>query len=150
MEIRALLVLTIALGLASTPADARLYRWVDADGVVTYSDRPPPGEAAEEIRPARSHITDEQSRGLLESLQDQARTGAEDREFERTVRADETEREARIRQNCEIARQNLRVLEHSPRVQDTDADGNRYFLGDAERATRIAATREQVSEYCGD
>ncbi len=34
-------VLTIALIVAGGPADAKTYRWVDKNGVVTYSDRPP-------------------------------------------------------------------------------------------------------------
>ena len=38
-----LLVICAAAGLAMTPVDAQqLYKWVDKDGKVTYSDQPPP------------------------------------------------------------------------------------------------------------
>jgi glutaredoxin len=35
----------ILLALAVTTADAQLYRWVDKDGKVSYSDTPPPKDA---------------------------------------------------------------------------------------------------------
>ena len=38
-------VLTLALLLAALPASAVMYKWVDQDGKVHYSDQPPPDGA---------------------------------------------------------------------------------------------------------
>jgi hypothetical protein len=42
-------VVGFALALACAPAAADLYRWVDARGVVNYSNVPPPGVSARQI-----------------------------------------------------------------------------------------------------
>jgi hypothetical protein len=41
MRLHLLLVLGIALAPLATPAAGQVYKWVDANGVVNYGDRPP-------------------------------------------------------------------------------------------------------------
>jgi hypothetical protein len=43
MKLRSMFLLAVVLVLASAPASAQVYRWVDAHGVTNYSDDPPPG-----------------------------------------------------------------------------------------------------------
>jgi glutaredoxin len=45
---RLILAALVLLALCP-PADAQVYRWRDAKGVVQYSDRPPPDGAAEQV-----------------------------------------------------------------------------------------------------
>ena len=45
----ALSVLALGMVLAAAPASAVLYKWVDANGRVSYSDQPPPGNVKSEI-----------------------------------------------------------------------------------------------------
>src|SRR5450756_2004480 len=54
--------LSMALGLAlcvALPASAQMYKWVDSDGKVQYSDKPPPSNIkTEKLRePARAAST---------------------------------------------------------------------------------------------
>ena len=42
---RSVLIALFLLATASTAADAQLFKWVDKDGKVTYSDVPPPKDA---------------------------------------------------------------------------------------------------------
>ena len=53
MSIR--LAALIPLALCSTLAAAATYRWVDENGVVSYSDRPQPGAEEIELRGAQSY-----------------------------------------------------------------------------------------------
>jgi hypothetical protein len=39
----------LVLAMAATPALAETYKWVDAKGVVTYSDTPPPASATAQV-----------------------------------------------------------------------------------------------------
>src|SRR5215216_1310827 len=48
---RGALFLVVCL-LAAAPASAQMYKWVDKDGKVHYSDKPPPGTKAQVIAPA--------------------------------------------------------------------------------------------------
>jgi len=47
MSIRSLVILALLAGAATTAAQEKVYRWVDEDGVVHYSDQAVPG--AEEV-----------------------------------------------------------------------------------------------------
>ena len=64
----------IILLCAAIPASAQMYKWVDSNGKVHYSDSPPPrGTAAETMRtPARTATTTD---GKSDAPKDSAKTG---------------------------------------------------------------------------
>ena len=157
-------ILLLALAAA---APAKLYKWVDADGNVTYSERKPPDRKVEEVKLLGvPSVTNEQAsvpwdsvsstrspasivKGLLpastsQRINEPSETSRKDREFKETYAAESAEREERLKQNCETARQNLRVLENASRVR---ADDN-SFLTDAQREQRLAQTRQQIEDNC--
>ena len=135
-------ILLLALAAA---APAKLYKWVDADGNVTYSERKPPDRKVEEVKLLGvPSVTNEQARERLERINEPSETSRKDREFKETYAAESAEREERLKQNCETARQNLRVLENASRVR---ADDN-SFLTDAQREQRLAQTRQQIEDNC--
>lgn len=72
-------LLTIALLVAGGPADAKTYRWVDKNGVVTYSDRPPQVAPVEGERDALidEALTISGITRQIEGLPAQVRAGAE-------------------------------------------------------------------------
>jgi hypothetical protein len=135
-------ILLLALAAA---APAKLYKWVDADGNVTYSERKPPDRKVEEVKLLGvPSVTNEQARERLEKINEQSETSRKDREFKETYAAESAEREERLKQNCETARQNLRVLENASRVRgDNDS-----FLTDAQREQRLTQTRQQIEDNC--
>jgi hypothetical protein len=51
-------ILTLVIVLAAMPAGAELYKWVDADGNVHYTDTPPPANAR---KAERKKLTDKPS-----------------------------------------------------------------------------------------
>jgi hypothetical protein len=137
--------LFVALLLAvSTAVPAKLYKWVDEEGNVTYSERKPPDVQAEEIRVRVPAVTSEQAESRLEQLNERAETARKDREFKETYAAESAEREARLRQNCETARENLRILETAARVKD--AEGN--FIDDSQREARMQRARQDIEDNC--
>ena len=146
----AIVALLAALGLGHA-ADARMYKWVDDEGNVQYTQHPPPqGKQAEQLKLYGTVADDEEAAKKLDALREKAGSASKDREFATEYTEYMREREARIKQNCEIARQNLRVLENASRVQDRDASGQPYFLDDATRSAKVEETRRQVSEFCGE
>ena len=126
-------------------ASAKLYKWVDADGGVTYSERKPPDSKAEEVKlRGVTAVSKEQAQQRLDELKNDADTPRRDREFKTTVATESVEREKRIAANCETYRQNLRVLQNAPRVKTTDGS----FLDDKGRAERVASAQKQITENC--
>lgn len=127
---------------------ARLYKWVDDNGNVTYSERKPPGKQAEEIKVRRAPVSPEQAQEQVESMKDKTDTQQKDRDFARTA-ASENEKEVEIfKKNCEIARQNRRVLENSSRIQGKDSSGNTYFLDSKEIQAKLEQANKQIELYC--
>ena len=72
------LSLAIALALClALPASAQMYKWVDANGKVQYSDKPPPSNIkAEKLRaPVRAAGAPAASEGKGAAQKDAAKTG---------------------------------------------------------------------------
>jgi hypothetical protein len=129
----------------------KIYRYTDAEGVTTFSELPPPaGESGELIRPLYfgTDVKSEQSQKKLESLVDNLDARAKDREFKSQYTKEEQDREKRRKENCEIARQNLRILETASRVRNKGPDGNLYFIDDNEKQQKITETKEQIKTFC--
>ena len=136
----------LALG-AALPAEAKLYKWVAADGSVTYSERKPPDAEAEEVKVHNTAVSDEQARSNLESLTERSEAGRADRESQASHTTAMKEREERIAKNCEIARENLRILETNSRIKESE-DGNARYLAPDEIQGRTDTARANIEKYC--
>ncbi len=143
--------LAAAALLVMAPVDsssARLYKWVDEYGNVTYSERKPPGQQAEEIRVRTAPASPSKANEQLDSMRDKTENQRKDREFASTA-ASENQKEVEVfKKNCEIARQNRRVLENSSRIQSKDGEGNNYFLDSKEIQAKLQQTMKQIQLYC--
>ena len=138
----ALLLLFINLVSAET------YRWVNEEGVVTYSQTPPPNANAETVNikttPASS-AGDSKTR--LEALRQKMADSAEDRALKKAQKQEQAEIKAENKQNCSTARKNLEQL---------TALGNRLYktedgyvrLTEENRQQKMQQAREQIEEFC--
>ncbi|MGD9172175.1 MAG: DUF4124 domain-containing protein [Candidatus Thiodiazotropha sp.] len=141
------LLLTLLLSFL-TMASAETYRWVNEDGVVTFSQSPPPDVEAETVdiktSPASS---DADSNKRLQELQQNLADSAEDRALKEEQEKEQAEIQAKNKKNCSIARKNLEQL---------TALGNRLYkteeglvrLTDEQRQQKMQKAREQMKEYC--
>ena len=141
---RRLMVLAALLAL-SAAAPAKLYKWVDKDGNVTYSERKPPDVQAEEVKvQGVAPVTNEEARERLDSIGSKADEERKDREFKETYAAETAERDARLKENCKTARENLRVLETASRIKD--AEGN--YVDESTRESRISQAKQNIADNC--
>ena len=141
---RQLVILAVMLALAGT-ASAKLYKWVDKDGNVTYSQQKPPDAKAEEVKlKGVPSVSNEEARERLDAISGKAETVKKDREFKENYTSETAERDDRLKENCETARENLRVLETAARVKD--AEGN--FLDDKSREARLNQAKQDIQNNC--
>ena len=149
-------VLSIALILAAAPAVGDdVYRWVDHDGVVNYTQQRPNGVSAEHIRTrnggSRSVVpVDEGSEegsdaanGELSAQQQQMLEDLEAAERDRVAKV-EAIREA----NCEKAKSVLDNLTRSNRVRVREASGEERVIGEDERQQRIQDAQKGIAVNC--
>lgn len=138
--------------LVSPPLLGAVYKWVDENGTVHYSQVPPQSGPVEELNPTTGQPRIE-SGSLTERLkrQQEQREAAqeEQRQAAQEARTEADEQAAR-RRNCATARSNLSTLEAGGRFRYADADGNLRYLTDDERQERMAEARKQIEYFCDD
>jgi hypothetical protein len=150
------------LWLVALPAVAQTYKWTDADGKVHYSDQPPPANAkdqgtvkprkpaasapnaapgtAEKAAPAKAKTYVEQ-----EAEFKKRQVEAAEREAAEKKKTDEA---AEKKRNCEAARTQLRGLQAGGRMTQTDANGERVYMSDAQVAQEIERSKKSVESWC--
>lgn len=158
-----MVALLLILGTAlSLPASAQ-WMWRDAQGKPVFSDRPPPADipdrnivqrpsgAARAAPPAPAAAPAASATPAPPSGQDkeleQRRQQAEAAEAARQKAAQEAQAKARA-ENCARARQNKASLDSGIRITRTNAQGEREFLDDAQRAAEQRRTQDIIARDC--
>jgi len=135
-------------GLAN--ADTEIFRWVDSQGVVHYSDRPGTSGAkvvghSKATDPAR--IREEELRNWEAEQQQQ-----QDRQTQEEVAAYDAQRDAeekRVRQvKCARAREMSEVYADAHRLYETLPNGERKYLTDTELSEARENAMRGVEESC--
>jgi hypothetical protein len=145
--------LTFALPVAGQP-----YRWVDAEGRVQYSDRPPAGNTkATPVKSTVGSVTGTGSSGGAAAPaapksvaeQEQAfRKRLADKE-EASKKQAELEAERRRKSDaCDQAKRLLVSLEQSGRQVRFEPNGERTYLSDAEIDAERVKARSAVAASC--
>jgi hypothetical protein len=144
-------VITAGLLFACATAAARadqIYRSVDAQGHVTYSDRPNSSGAqkadvsVQQADPAEAERLAKE-RQLLKAEDDQrTKQQASDSKAKAQQEHDKAAR-------CRVARDNYNSVKDVPRLYKLDADGNRVFLSDSEADAQRETARQVMTTACG-
>jgi hypothetical protein len=133
--------------VGTAPAD-QIYRSVDAQGHVTYSDRPNASGAqkadvsVQQADPGEAQRL-AQERQLLKAEDDQRK------------KQQATDARAKAQQDhdkasrCRVARDNYNNLKDVARIYKLDSDGNRVFLSDAEAEAKRETARQVMTTACG-
>ncbi|MDH3642006.1 MAG: DUF4124 domain-containing protein [Gammaproteobacteria bacterium] len=140
---------------------AEVYRWVDPNGVVNYTQMKPPGVKAQQItaqagRPMVVAEATDQLAGRPGSEPDESSDGPALTENQQTMLQDlqaaEQARQAevnRIKQaNCEKSRNVLNRLSGAERIRVRDSGGVERIMAEDERQRRINDAQRGISENC--
>lgn len=140
-----ILVLACALA-ASTAAFGQLYKWVDKDGKVTYSDQPPPAQQSKQLN-LNTGVASPPTRSAIERDKEIEKGRVEAREKAKV--ASEKERKSEIdQQNCRAARAYLKTVESGVRVSTMDDKGEQVILDDDQIAAERVKAQKAVDEAC--
>lgn len=164
MHRKALLITLFTL--LGAPAFADVYRWVDKEGAVHYSDMPPQGIESKrmQITPTdASKAPDEgelRRRRLLEEADREAARRIKAQQARSAARQAEHEAGLAQKKRCLEAREALAVLqEQLPVYRDNEGKlrdswardtyrGEREYLNDAVRAAEIERVRQKIATIC--
>jgi len=146
---RSAFAIAVACALLAAPALATMYKWVDKDGKVVYSDQPPPANVKSEVikpppPPVNPNAAQEFADKQLELKAKEKKTQEEAKTAERTRLDNE-----RRREGCQQSRAQLRALEVGNQLYlRYDEKGQPIYLDDAGRQSAIATQRDYVRELC--
>lgn len=138
------------MGSPSFGGDAQLYRTVDDQGHVVYTDHPPtlatPKTTVKVHEPSAAE--------LAEVAKRQAATQAADAQRVQQTLVNNGANAAKAQQQhdkqarCDAARNQFYSLKDANRVFQRDAQGNRVYLSDAEADGRRTAAKQAMEAAC--
>lgn len=159
--------LSVAISLAlcvALPASAEMYKWVDSNGKVQYSDKPPPSNVkVEKLRaPASAASTPAASETKGGTPKDAAKagpkTGAEQEQAFRKRKLDaaktqeeEEKKQAQARdkaENCRRANAAVAALQLGGRQQRLDSKGERVFLDEQQIGQELVKAQQEAATAC--
>lgn len=166
----AIMALSLCLAL---PAMAQMYKWVDANGEVHYSDRPPPSgvkneklqmpseppaapapstvKAGAKKNPAVAGTQKNGAEAGPKSLAERDQAFRKRQAEEAKAQAEQAKKEAQARRKaeyCKIAKERLANLEMGGRQVRVNDKGERVFLTDKEIAEATAQARKDAAAAC--
>ena len=143
--LRVLAITALILAGASTLAHADVFRWVDKDGVVHYSDEWVPG--SELIRGVGKPRPDSgASAASRSSTYNNPGQSSSDQDNARAVQDDK----ARVRDaQCKFAKERYMRSIQSRRVFKEGKDGEREYMSDTDADAYRAEARKDVQAACG-
>jgi hypothetical protein len=144
------------LALSAAPVNAdNIYRWVDDNGVVNYTQQKPSGRDAEYITTASGGaraVAEAPTPAPVASTATGAPMNPEQEKMLEGLRAAEQSRQNEIaklkEENCTKSRDVLARLSLKNRIRIRDENGESRVMPEDERQDRIAKAQEGVALYC--
>ena len=144
------LFIAIAILLATATAAAQVYKWVDKDGKVQYSDTPPPKDAtkaeakkidAGAVAPGAAAPTLEKRAKDFDKRRNE--------EVEKGKKAAEAQKKADIdEENCKNAKIVIRDLESGRPLKRATEQGESKYITDEERQADLEKARATAAASC--
>jgi hypothetical protein len=149
----------VVLGSLALPAVAAVYKWVDTQGRIHYSDRPPPPDGkllsvdnsaqharGPESAPARTAAATPPAAAGPSVVAGPAATPEAAARLKQTVAKDVADAQA---DQCKKAQDRYQNYVHSRRLYKEGQNGERIYLSDQELETERLNAKHEVDEFCG-
>ena len=125
----------------------RVYRWVDEDGNVHYSDTPR-DEGAE----ATDYVSQRTDPSEVAARRERQRMAVREAEIEDEFVAQREGRDAEWREEqerrCRLAREYFEKVSNQPRLYETTDDGGRVMYDTEKRQQVVDQARERMQREC--
>jgi hypothetical protein len=126
----------------------QLYKWVDEQGHVHYSQTPPSATKAKpmDVTPTAADPSAVQRSQDLQQQQAQASQMSQITAA-RQAQTD-AQKQAQLQQYCDNLKARLALYQQSGRVFRVDANGNRTYVSDADHDKAMQQMQDQIKAQC--
>ncbi len=142
-----LLLMLLLLG-AGSATGAGLYKWVDENGKVIYSDTPPPPTARESKSIAAPARADPSALKALDERRQRLQKAREADAQQAKKEAEEASRAAEAQVNCAQWRGELTALDRGTLGARIDEKGDRVVLDEKQLSRRRADLQRWIADTC--
>jgi len=156
MKFNKLILLLTAMMLLSMGHSAEIYRWVDENGKVHYSDKPPKGakkKAQQVIIDSTPEVAkkDTVARSASDRMAaaNQWLSSTREKKEEKVAERDQAyqKKQQRIR-DCKVLKRELKDFQNADVVYDYDENGERFYLSEQERDKLIHNIKQKMTQTC--
>jgi len=141
----AVLIAIISGAFFATPVNAKVYKWVDENGQVHYSDIPDNTQAEQvQIRTNETTTPRTKDKEKVDYLKDKNKEKSEKAEELKEQKMTNKEN----RKYCNEAKSDLEAILGRNRLREIDEKGEYTYLTEEERQKRISAARKKQKEFC--
>ena len=137
--------------LSAAPVGAEMYRWVDAQGKIHYSDQAPTQspKSTKTLNIPNQPATPaaESNKSWQEKELDYKKRQATAAESAAKKKKEADDAKTKV-ENCDKAKKSLKALEEGGRMTVYDDKGNRSFMDDAQRIKAMDDAKKSVNEWC--
>lgn len=142
-------ILIIFQLIMSPSAVAGVYKWVDEDGNVIYSDKPVSGKDADQVTIRKAPEQDRHSKERYKKRQRLLDVLQEERNEKITAAREKRKKLAEQEQKCSALRKKLAKLKQASALYEkTDDPNNPKILTDEERKAAEEKYRQYLAENC--
>lgn len=129
--------------LFSLPIQATVYKWVDKDGNVHYGDQATASEQAKQVTVTPNN-TSYNSTGANKWQQDYN----EQKQKDKQARIENKAAAQQKKQLCDGYKRNLYTYQRSARIYTMSTDGERQYVSDEERASKMKELSKKLKKEC--
>jgi hypothetical protein len=144
------LIITILICTVMSAAFAQqVYKWVDKEGHVHYSQTPPPDKAdhAKSID-VTPQAPDPAGAQAAQNLEQQMQARDKQAATEKQQADAEAQKKAQLQQRCNALRAELQMLEEVGPVATVDANGKRTYLSDQQHVQKERQLQSAINQSC--
>ncbi|VAW79969.1 hypothetical protein MNBD_GAMMA12-2699 [hydrothermal vent metagenome] len=139
------LVSLFAFLLLASPANAKMYKWVDQDGVTHYTQHPP-------IKQNSTQITKHSPPGKNKEQASQTKQSKNTNKHKNKNKAQndtsQAKKDAKKSAQCAHVKNNLQMLEKSLNIVRKKVKGKLVAMTEIERKQLIGQYRATISQHC--
>lgn len=137
----------IVFNINAMANDISIYRWVDENNVVHFSQQPPQSTNYSQLSTFASYKAKQQSQ--INQPIDKA-SSVDEQLIEHDKKQAETLAKNKViaEKNCKAAQLNLQLLNSTKRITTLDSNGKNHVLTDEEKTTQITLSKKHIDMYC--
>ncbi|SFK47825.1 DUF4124 domain-containing protein [Methylophaga sulfidovorans] len=143
------LSLIILSATLSSTASADIYKWVDDQGQVHYSQQAPESAPAELIKtPPPPSVDPAQAQREVDALIAQQKAAEQEKQQAQQQAEQQAAQEAELEKQCQDAKDALTAYQNHPGGRFYDEDGNLQRIKEEDRQQKIQELSNNIKQHC--